>query len=237
MSKKPLSVVAIELGDAATGRLASWRQTLTMLGTNGLGSITETDALGRELRGAAAVAAMAELERLLRELLVATSDEINRASVMVSDLQPRLRALATQAHFQRIVQSSRSDEHWEGRAFVTTLEASTEIARFPPRASPAPQPPLDGRTINSGHVQRLWMTLGLPDNPIPNADTGASLNALSVLRNDVAHCNTPLEEVFHPDVAGKSAADIERHLRNTERLIDHICLVFADYGASRSYRK
>ncbi len=237
MAKKPLSIVSLELGDSATTRLAFWRQTLTMLTTGSFSGIAESDRLGKELRAAAAVAVMAELERLLRELLIATCDEINRAAVMVCDLRPELRALATQNQFQSIMQSTKGDEHWNGRAVVTTLESNTDIARLPTRAGSSPQPPLDGRTITPSHVQRLWQALGLAETPIPSPDLDVSLKALAVLRNDVAHANAPLDEVFHPDVPGKSAKDLESHLRNVERLIDHICLAFAEYGASAAYRR
>lgn len=236
MGVKPLSVVAFELGDLAAQRIASWRQSMMLLAGDGMHGIRENDPLGQELRGAAVVAAMAELERLLRELLIVTSQEINQASVAVRDLKPALRALATQSHFQSIMQSPNGDGHWQSRAFVTTLEYSTEIAQLPKRSSVTPQPPLDGRTIRPSHIQRIWTTLGLEGVAIPKPEIHVSLTALATMRNDVAHGNAPIGEVFHPDIPGKSPAEIQRHLQNIEHLIDHVCLTFHYYGLASSYR-
>lgn len=236
MSKKPLSIISIQLGDAAASRISAWRKSLLALASNGITGVAEADFLGCELRAAATVATLAELERLLRELLIATAEEVNSASVRVRDLIPALRGLASQAQFQVIAESSKSDQHWEGRQLVTRLEFSEEIARLPLRSSSAPQPPLDGRTIRAAHLQRLWAVLGLPEEAIPRAPFEASLNALSTLRNDIAHGNAPIGELFHPDVPGKSARQIEAHLENIERLIDHVALAFHEYGKSRLYR-
>ncbi|WP_396653357.1 MAE_28990/MAE_18760 family HEPN-like nuclease [Microbacterium esteraromaticum] len=236
MIRKPLSITSVQLGDAAASRISAWRQNLTALASDGIAGVSESDFLGCELRAAATVAALAELERMLRELLVATADEVNSASVKVRDLVPALRGLASQAQFQAIAESSKSDQHWEGRQLVTRLELSEEIARLPVRSSSTPQPPLDGRTIRAAHLQRLWTVLGLPEQAIPRAPLEVSLNALSTLRNDIAHGNAPIGELFHPDVPGKSARQIEAHLENLERLIDHVALAFHEYGKSRLYR-
>lgn len=233
---KPLSLRIIELGDEATTRVDSWRQNLLQLASGALAGMTETEFLGRELRGAAVVATLAEVERLTRESLVLLSQEIDQASVMVRDLVPGLRGLAAHSQFQSLAQSVKGDPHWESRAAVTTLDVSTEIARFPARTSSSPQPPLDGKTIRTAQMQRIWVVLGMEGDAMPSADAGASLNALASIRNDVAHGNAPISEIFHEQTKGRSATDLAEHLRHTVKILDHYCLHLASYGASRGYQ-
>lgn len=233
---KPLSIRIIELGDESTTRLEEWRQILLQLSTSSLPGIVEDGPLGRELRGAAAVATLAELERLLRESLVELSHEIGRAGVQIRDLVPGLRALVANPHFQAIMSSSRGDPHWDNRALVTRLETNSEIAVLPSRLSGSPQPPLDGKTIRTAHIERIWLVLELEGDAIPTATMGVSLNAMSTLRNDVAHGNAPLSEIFHPQNFGKSAADLAEHIRQSVRLIDHVCLSVSSYASGRKYR-
>lgn len=51
----------------------------------GIGETTEVDFLGRELRTAAAVATLAEMERLHGALLMLAADEANAATVGIYD--------------------------------------------------------------------------------------------------------------------------------------------------------
>lgn len=233
---KPFSINIIELGDDATSRLEFWRQTLLRLSSNALSGITEVDPLGQELRGAAAVATMAEIERLLREALVELSLDINRAGVPISALSPGLRALASDAQFQAMSMSPRGEKHWDNRAVVTRLETNMQIAKFPTRFTSGPQPPLDGKTIRANHFQRIWAVLDLDEAAIPAADMETSLNAMSTMRNDVAHGNDPLSEIFHEQVLGKSAADIAQHILQLIRLVDHFCLSLSSYASERKYK-
>ena len=234
---KPLSLRVIELGDEATARLEIWRQNLLRLSAGGLHGVVETDPLGQELRGAAAVAALAEMERLLREFLVELSLELDRAAVPIRELTPGLRSLTAHAAFQSMTVSSKGETHWENRALVTQLDQSTQIAQFPSRSgSRGPQPPLDGKTIRAGHFERIWALLDLAGDAVPLAAMGSSLNALSTLRNEVAHANDALSEVFHEQTLGKSAADLAEHLRQCVLLVDHFCLATSAYAAARGYQ-
>ncbi len=61
------------------------------------------------------------------------------------------------------------------------------------------------------------------------------MNALAEIRNDVAHGNAPLGEIFHPDNEGKSAKEIIVHLENIKYLLDHLCLTFSDFLSGRRY--
>ncbi|MGV8883604.1 MAG: hypothetical protein ACOH19_15770 [Rhodoglobus sp.] len=233
---KPFSIRIIELGDDATSRMEYWRQTLLKLSSSALFGILESEPLGEELRGAAVVASMAEIERLLREALVELSAEIDRAGVPLAALTPGLRALTSHSQFQAMSASAKGEQHWENRAFVTRLDTNTAIARFLPRSAASPQPPLDGKTIRVTHFQRIWAILDLDETAIPVADMGTSLNAISTMRNDVAHANDPISEIFHQDVPGKSAADIANHIMQLTRLVDHFCLSLSSYASGRKYR-
>lgn len=233
---KPFSIRIIELGDDATNRLNFWRQTLLRLSSDAMPGFTEVDPLGQELRGAAVVAAMAEIERLLREALVELSLDINHAGVPISALRPGLRALASDSHFQAMSMSPKGDKHWDNRAIVTRMETNTQIAKFPTRSASSPQPPLDGKTIRSIHFQRIWTVLDLDEAAIPAVDMDTALSAMSSMRNDVAHGNDPLFEIFHEQALGKSAADIAQHILHLIRLVDHFCLSLSSYAYGRKYR-
>ncbi|WP_104112104.1 MAE_28990/MAE_18760 family HEPN-like nuclease [Arthrobacter sp. N199823] len=233
---KPFSIIIIELGDDATRRLKFWRQTLLRLASNTLPGIAGADHFGKELRGAAAVATMAEIERLLREALVELSIDINHAGVPISDLSPGLRALASDAYFQAMSMSSKGDKHWDNRAIVTRLETNMQIAKFPARTSSTPQPPLDGKTIRASHFQRIWTVLDLDESAIPEANMEIALTAMSTMRNDVAHGNDPISEIFHEQASGKSAASIAEHILQLTRLVDHFCLSLSSYASERKYR-
>lgn len=233
---KPFSIIIIELGDDATNRLEFWRHTLLKLSSNALPGITGDNLLGQELRGAAAVAILAEVERLLREALIELSTDINAAGVPISGLRPGLRSLALESHFQTLTSSSKGDKHWDNRAVVTQLETNMMIAKFPARTISSPQPPLDGKTIRSAHFRRIWAVLDLEGEAIPEIEMETSLNAMSTVRNDVAHGNIPISEIFHEQIPGKSAADIAEHIQNLIRLVDHFCLSLSSYTADRKYK-
>ena len=54
---------------------------------------SEVSFLGRELRGAAVVATMAEIENLLREMLVLVAREVNASGTPVRDMSSRFGCL------------------------------------------------------------------------------------------------------------------------------------------------
>lgn len=233
---KPFSIIIIELGDDATKRLEFWRHTLLKISSDAISGVSEGDTFGQELRGAAAVAALAEMERLLREALVELSIDINSASVPIRDLSPGLRPLAAESYFQALNTNSKGDKHWDNRALVTQLEKNITIAKFPSRTISSPQPPLDGKTIRSAHFRRIWDVLGLEGEAIPKGEMETSLNALSTIRNDVAHGNIPISEIFHRQVTGKTADAMAHHIQNLILLVDHFCLSLSSYAVERRYK-
>lgn len=236
MSNEPLSQRAVTLGDAASRRIAEWCLTLAKLSQGSIAGASEDTYLGRELRAAAVVATMAEVERLLRELLISVAKDISRTPIPIKDLTGSLRPLAANSIFQSIITSPKGENHWNHRSLVTNLADSTEIASLPDRSARSPQPPLDGRTIRESHFERVWNLLSLPGEPFPSAQASTSLNALSVLRNDIAHGNEPIEEIFHIQVAEKSSRKLLRHLQEIEKLVDHTSLNFSEYGRLRLYK-
>ncbi len=226
--------LAVERAESAAARLDEWRSHLLKLASGSISEITEQSFLGREMRAAATVAAMAELEALLRDMLISIGDEINRAALNMRDLIPSLRALAVDGRFSSLVDSSDNEKRWEQRLALTQLDASTEIAQFPGRAIKRPQPPLDGRTIQSRHLFLTWRVLGLSD-AIPSASVVASLKKLTQIRNDVAHRNVAITQVFSE--AGRSANDVARYIDDVTLLVLHIGNEWQDYVAEAKYDK
>lgn len=235
---KPFSIIIIELGDDATNRLDFWRGTLLRLSSDALPGISETSHLGQEIRGAAAVATMAEVERLLRKSLIEISAELNQAGVPNNDLTPGLRALALHSEFQSMSSSpSIGESHWAKRRAMTRVEDNTQIAKFPGPTTSSPQPPLDGKTITANHFRLIWETFDVGGDAVPKAAMEVSLAALVRMRNDVAHANDQIQEIFHEQVTGKSAADIAGHIVNIRSLLDHFCLSLSSYTSEKRYRK
>jgi hypothetical protein len=198
--------------------------------------IAEDDFLGKELRAAAVVATMAELERVVREILVGLTNEVAGAKVEVRNLVPGLRVLAAHSKFQSLMSTSDSDSHWTGRLAVSRLDLETEIARLPPRASNGPQPPLDGRTIRPSHLRRVWSLLEIRGDALPSASADASIAKLASIRNDVAHANAPIDELFHRDDTSRSAKSVARYIEDATLVLLHIGSEVSDYASGRHYR-
>lgn len=227
-------MLAIDLAEESAGRLDRWRETLLRV-SDGV-EIGEDDFLGKELRAAAVVATMAELERLVREVLVGLSVEVATAKVEVRELVPGLRVLAAHAKFQSLLETSDSETHWAGRLAVSRLDQDADIARLPARSSTRPQPPLDGRTMRPSHLRRVWSMLEIGGDAMPSASVDASITKLASIRNDVAHANSPIDEIFHREDGSRSTASIAKHVEDATLLLLHIGSEVSDYARMRKYR-
>jgi len=224
--------VAFKRADDAARRIDEWRSNLLKLAAGSFPEIEETSFLGRELRGAATVATMAELEALLRDMLISIGAHVTSARVAYRDLRPSLRSLAVHSEFESLVATRDSEKVWERRQLVTRLDDSDALAILPPRALRSPQPPLDGRTIQSRHISLVWNVLGI-QNAIPSASTVASLKKLTQLRNDVAHRNIEVHEIFSEP--GRSARNIADYLDDATLLALHIGVEWSAYITNRRY--
>jgi len=225
-----------DLGEVTAKRLDQWRTVLLQLPTSstlGLGSGITT-FLNRELRGAAIVAAMAEVENLVRTSLLAVSTEINTSSTQLKDLKQALRALAVHSSFMSLSNTRDTDKTWDQRHFVSTLDTNPEIASLPGATTVSAPPPLDGRTIRPSHILRIWAVLGLGGSPFPAPRCSTSLTKLALLRNDIAHRNIPISEVFQQP--GTSATQIAQYLDDIQLLVLHVASEIASYCSLQSYK-
>lgn len=218
--------------DGAARRIEEWRSNLLKLAAGSFSEIDEISFLGRELRAAATVAAMAELEALLRDMLISIGAHVTSAGVTYRDLKPSLRSLAAHSEFEGLVATRDSERMWDRRQLVTRLDDSDDLAALPGRTIRSPQPPLDGRTIQPRHISLVWSVLGI-HNPIPSASTVASLKKLTQLRNDVAHRNIEVRDVFSEP--GRTASAIAKYLDDVLLLVLHIGVEWGAYVANQSY--
>ncbi|GAB2460597.1 hypothetical protein [Xylanimonas ulmi] len=233
---RPLALRAVELAEECASRLDQWRAFLLRFTDGSMPGLAEDDFLGKEMRAAAVVATMAELERLVREILVGLSYEINGARLEVRRLVPGVRVLAAHSKFQSLSDTRNADSHWASRLEVSRLELDTEIARLPGPTSSGPQPPLDGRTIRPSHLRRVWSLLEIGGDAMPSASADASITKLASVRNDVAHANAPIDELFHRDDESRSAKEIARYIEDATLVLLHIGSEIADYARQRRYR-
>lgn len=229
---KPDAEIAIQFAEDAAARLGEWQRHLVNLSDGKLSGIPERSFLGRELRAAAVVATMAELEALLREMMVLIGQYVNASGALVRDLAPPLRALTANSRFESIAHSSDQDAIWDQKLAVTHLDVSPDRAIFPGRSRNSPQPPLDGRTIQVRHVAIVWRVLGMKD-PIPKASVVTSLKKLTQIRNDVAHRNVDIVQVFSE--AGRTAQDLTSYLDDIVLLVLNIGIAWSDYIEDERY--
>lgn len=148
-----------------------------------------------ELRAHVAVAASAELEGFVRGSIRLAHEELNRSHVRLCDLEPCVRQLAAHSNFQGLLTGQSEDKLWSHRAAVTQLERNVALAKFP-LPTKGPTPPLDGRTLVPDHFNRLWTVYGFHGDPLPDGRSDGHLRKLALLRNDLAHGNFALKEIF-----------------------------------------
>lgn len=230
---KTLDAACIELADGAADRIDRWRTELLLLAAGALPNAPEASFLGRELRGAAVVATMAEIENLLREMLVLVAREVNASGTPVRDLVQPLRVLAAHSQFESISSTTKMDERWNKRYQVTRLHQEAAISSLPGKASKGPQPPLDGKTIKPSHVQQVWRVLGLSGSPFPSVRASTALTKLASIRNDVAHRNVSISEVFLEP--GKTAAHLAGYLDEMILFSLHVGVEMETYALAQDW--
>lgn len=223
---------AYKRADGAAKRIEEWRSNLLKLAAGSIPEIDEVSFLGRELRAAATIATMAELEGLLRDMLISVGAHVNKAGISYRDLKPSLRSLAAHSEFESLVATRDSGKVWGHRQVLTHLDDSDDLAILPSRTIKTPQPPLDGRTIQPRHISLIWSVLGIHD-PIPSASTVASLKKLTQLRNDVAHRNVEIHVAFSEP--GRTARNIAKYLDDVLLLTLHIGVEWGTYITNQSY--
>lgn len=222
----------LDRAEASARRLDEWRTQLHKLSAGSVPEIAEVSFLGRELRAAATVAAMAELEAILRDMLVDIGLVISSRGIEVRRLLPCLRSLAAHSTFVSMSSTADAEKHWTQRLLVTSLEFSSAHAAMPTRVVKGPQPPLDGRTIQPHHLFTVWRVLGLTD-PIPSASVVASLKKLTQIRNDVAHRNVDIAQVFSE--AGRTSVEIATYIDDVTLLILNVGSEWSSYIANESF--
>ncbi|MGH3808069.1 MAG: hypothetical protein ACRDRU_15880 [Pseudonocardiaceae bacterium] len=168
--------------------------------------------VSRELRAAAAVGSIAELEALTRSTIQRTHIELNTCGLMLCDISPSMRQLAVHGTFESLRDAMDHGKLWEKRRFATTLETCNQSLLLPIVLQRAPQPPLDGRTLTPKHYHRLWQIYGLPGDPFPVVSWEGSLQKLALLRNDIAHGSLPVDEIFTQ--AGRSAPEVRSYIND-----------------------
>lgn len=170
------------------------------------------DFVSRELRAAAVVGSISELEALTRSAIQLTHNELNSCGLILCDISPSIRQLAVHNTFESLRGMADHSKLWEKRRFATTLETCNQPVSLPIILRGSPQPPLDGRTLTPSHYYRLWQIYGLPDTPFPVVSWEGSLQKLALLRNDIAHGNLPVDEMFTQP--GRSAHDIRVYIND-----------------------
>lgn len=172
----------------------------------------------------------AELESLIRESIKASHTEINKSGIPVCDLRSSLRGLAYHSVFESLRSTQKADIVWGHRLTVTSLEQCRIPARLPIQA---PQPPLDGKTIKPEALNLIWEVYGLPEQAFPFSSWAASLQKISLIRNDVAHGEMEFRHIFNQ--AGRSPQDIERYIDDISSLSIHFVSNWSNYMTNQNY--
>lgn len=82
----------------------------------------------------------------------------------------------------------------------------------------------------------LWNILGITGDAFPSQNSEAALSRLAVIRNDVAHANDPITEIFHRQSPGKSASDVANLIDDLALALLHWGSEISDYMKAKSYR-
>ncbi|MGP5146831.1 hypothetical protein [Corynebacterium variabile] len=218
--------------DVAWERVQEWRSVLLRIDKGVLPGVEEDSFLGAEIKGAAAVATMAELESLIKNVIINIGENINSDNIEIRNLIPSLRPLAVESMFTSITESPKKPGVWNKKIALTSLESSTEAARLPGPMRKGPQPPLSGRTIENSQLDTLWKVFSFDYDPLPQSQTG-HLIKLTGLRNDIAHANSPIWEIFM--APGRMASDLARYLDGVAYLLTCLSVTWADYIANKRY--
>jgi len=187
----------------------------------------------RELRAAAAVGSIAELESLTKSAIQLTHNELNSCGLVLCDISPTVRQLAVHDTFESLRSLMDHGRLWEKRYFATTLETCNQQVSLPITLQGAPQPPLDGRTLTPKHYHRLWQIYNLPKTPFPEVSWEGSLQKLALLRNDIAHGNLPISEIFAQP--GRSASDVRYYINDIGLFSINFTDCWESYLTNRGY--
>jgi len=201
---------------AAEGRdrLEMWRKLLKSIEA---ASPQRSPITTAEMLGSATVAAMAELEGFMRDLVDSITRDINDGHIPVRLLRPEVRVIHAHCVFESIrTLALKNDRFWASRTEIAKLHMSSEVASLPTRSENGPQPPLRGTTIAIRDIHQVATTFGFRD---PSRLQGhgritTALKKLSSYRNTYAHGAAPATEIF-PDPTTKVSGVIE--------YIGHVC--------------
>lgn len=191
-----------------------------------------TEFLSQEIRGAACVAASGELERYFREVLKFIYDTILNEDISIEEIQPGLQVVNNSSNFQILANQDLGLKNWDTRYKLLSSHNSQDRFIYRPSAR-NPVQPLDGKTIKKEHVSTIIQALNL--NYSPKAKQLVSITAISNIRNDVAHLNVPITEIFHQGNSEKSISVIIEHLDNIIEFIIEISYAIEEYCANKKY--
>lgn len=210
-------------------RVSAWKAEMLRLVTphRSRSTTARQEFISRELRAACIVAAMAELEGLIRDLLAHTGNHINALSIPLSQLKPSLLSMANHSEFASLADSPKGPSAWKKRLALLESVNSTEIAHMPGEMNRGPQPPLDGKTIKIDHLKTVWDVLSINGSYLTTARLPPALKKLSSLRNDIAHRNVSLHEVFSSP--GCQPEDIADYMSEMELLLYAVGCAWSEY--------
>lgn len=201
--------------------------------TIGTSNADSPSFVSREIRAAAVVGSVAELEALTRSAIQLTHSELNSCGLTLCDILPDMRQLAVHDTFESLRATVDHSKLWTKRRFTTTLETCREPLSLPVVLQSAPQPPLDGRTLTPKHYYRIWQIYGLPGTPFSAVSWEGSLQKLALLRNDVAHGNMEIAEIFAQ--AGRSAVDVRSYINDVGLFAISFTDCWENYLTRRGY--
>lgn len=207
-------------------RLEQWRKILMQTDAAGPRYADETIC---ELLGSASVAAMAEIESFMRDLVESIINTINEAKCPISSLRPELHILHAHTTFDSIRKlESRSNSYWQSRINVTQLHFSQDTALLPGPSTKNPQPPLRGNTIALRDISDIATILCFPHSPsvLLNSPQIAALRKLSGYRNSFAHATVAPREIFP-----KPRREISKIIDDIDRISDVLDLLSNEWKA------
>lgn len=180
---------------------------------------------GAAVRASAYVWLAALLERVVRDALQATLQEISLLAVPLHDLRLSLFSLLCDAEFTSIVDRSRSHS-WEQKIAVLSRTSEATPALLARNVLP-----LDGRTIRAEHFDTIWLVLGLGAPSVPSPLHRIALKDLADGRNEIAHGH------MDPVMFGraKATSDVLRIATRVDEVILHLLTSLDAYVDRKMY--
>lgn len=190
--------------------------------------------VSRDVRAAATVFAMAELEALLKDAIEETHSNIEASAVDVGALRAGVRMLHMGTRFSAASGPEGYDTTWLARLEVGRSHQCEELVALPRRDPQGSLAPIGNRTPRARTISLIWTIYELTGDPFPQLSWRSSLGELASLRNDVAHRRSTLRLVMAgPD---RTADSIAGHVRNVRYLGAHVVKALDDYCATQQYR-